>query len=333
MSFGIWPSRQARIAATHTPRSRTSGSNIIDPVRVTLADLVRLAPLARQLELWQEQEIESGGSHHTVFKGRGMEFAETRPYQPGDDIRHIDWRVTARSGRAHTKLFRVERERPVVIWIDLRTAMFFATRGTFKSVLAARLAALIAWIANAHGDRVGGRVLTTSTDTVLTVARGRPAVLRMLRAIEQGFGVPIAESSEQASAIESLQLLGKTIRPGSCVFLLSDFENIETASIELIRNIGAHSDITLCHIHDPLESSLPPPGIYPISAPNGQCAILDSAAPNFRKAYQQRFATRAERLRSEARNHRARYLSIATTDDPIEVLRGVGHGPRRGVHR
>ncbi|MFO1435452.1 MAG: DUF58 domain-containing protein [Gammaproteobacteria bacterium] len=335
MQIGFWPA--SRRTQTGAPALPPHGQNlsVVDPVRVTLADLVRLAPLARQLELWREKEVESGGSHHTVFKGRGMEFAETRPYQPGDDIRHIDWRVTARSGRAHTKLFREERERPVVIWIDLRPSMFFATRGVFKSVLAARLAAMIAWIANAHGDRVGGRVLTAYNDIVLNVARGRPAVLRMLRAIEKSFsGAAIATPApEQVSPTESLRSLANTIRPGSCVFLLSDFQSIEDASVELLRSIGVHCDITLCHIHDLLESNLPPPGIYPISSPTGQTAILNSAVTGLRQTYQQRFAARVEHLRSETRNHHARYLSISTSDDPITVLCGAGNHIRPKSHR
>lgn len=299
----------------------------IDPVSVTLADLVRLAPLARQLELWQERrEIEDGGNHHSVFKGRGMEFAETRPYQPGDDIRHIDWRVTARSGRAHTKLFREERERPVLLWVDCRAHMFFATRGMFKSVLAARLAALIAWIAHAHGDCSGGRVLAPSGEIVLAPERGRASVLRLLRALERACAWP-KDLSDGVDAHLSLQSLVQSVRPGTAVFLISDFHDLAGFVPGLLARIAQHSNVTLCHLHDPLESELPPPGQYPIAAPDGALAIIDTRDPALVRAHQTRFQQRLQQLHGDARRHRARFLSIATTADPLQALRDVS--PRR----
>ncbi len=98
------------------------------------------------------------GPYASPFKGRGIDFAEVRAYLPGDDIRNIDWRVTARTGQPHTKLFREERERPVLLLVDLGASMRFGTRVAFKSVLAARAAALLGWAAVGHGDRVGGVV-------------------------------------------------------------------------------------------------------------------------------------------------------------------------------
>lgn len=100
------------------------------------------------------------GGHRSAFRGRGMEFDEVRAYQPGDDIRTIDWRVTARTGRTHTKLFQEERERPVLLLSDARRAMRFGTRDCFKSVLSARVTALLTWVALAGNDRVGGVTLS-----------------------------------------------------------------------------------------------------------------------------------------------------------------------------
>jgi uncharacterized protein (DUF58 family) len=295
-------------------------------VRVSLADLVRLAPQARQLELWQSRrDVEDGGAHHTMFKGRGMEFAETRPYQPGDDIRHIDWRVTARSGRAHTKLFREERERPVVVWVDCRPHMFFATRGVFKSVLAARLAALVAWAAHAHGDRVGGNVLSATQDYAQEPRRGRHNVLRLLRALELACEAGTAgHRIGTPDAARSLATLRRTVRPGTIVFLIGDFHDLEVEVADLIAHIGSHSDVTLCCVHDPLEAELPPAGIYPVSSPGGELAHVDTGDPDAREAYAQRFQRRAQALRDLARRHRARLLRVATTEDPLLALRALG---------
>jgi uncharacterized protein (DUF58 family) len=303
-------------------------------VRVSLADLVRLAPQARQLELWQtRRDVEDGGAHHTMFKGRGMEFAETRPYQPGDDIRHIDWRVTARSGRAHTKLFREERERPVLVWVDCRPHMQFATRGSFKSVQAARLAALVAWAAHAHGDRVGGNVISAARDYAQEPRRGRHNVLQLLRALEVACAPTDAEPGSMTEAADgSLASLRRTVRPGTIVFLIGDFHDLEAAVRDLIAQIGVHSDVTLCCLHDPLEAELPPAGIYPVSSPHGEVANLDTASSAWRAEYARRFQHRVQALRDATRRHRARFLSVGTADDPLLALRAIaGTVPARAA--
>ena len=126
------------------------------PVSVSQPGLIRLNGPARAiaLDVLRVNSLQTG-AYVSRFRGRGMEFDESRPYQPGDDPRSIDWRVTARSTTAYTKLFREERERPVLIAVDLRSNMHFATRGCFKSVSASRAAALIAWAAHHRGDRLG----------------------------------------------------------------------------------------------------------------------------------------------------------------------------------
>ena len=123
--------------------------------RVTSRELIELRRHARKLDLTRRRPAlaQLAGNHASRFRGRGMDYQESRAYQPGDDIRNMDWRVTARSGRAHTKLFQEERERPVVFCIDLGPSLFFATRGALKSVIAARAATLLAWAAAAQGDR------------------------------------------------------------------------------------------------------------------------------------------------------------------------------------
>ena len=124
---------------TASPAGSSRATAEESPVRVTQAELIRLAAPARLLSLdAMRARARRGGQYLSHFKGRGMEFDEARPYQDGDDPRNIDWRVTARTGKPFTKLFREERERPVLLWLDLRAAMHFATRGSFKSVLAAR---------------------------------------------------------------------------------------------------------------------------------------------------------------------------------------------------
>ena len=121
-----------------------------------------------------------------------MEYDESRLYQPGDDIRNIDWRVTARTGKPHTKLFREERERPVHVWVDLRAPMFFATRGKYKAVRAAELASLFAWTACQQGDRIGGIVFSDNSHHELKPQRGKSAVLRLIKFMVEAPGAFVA---------------------------------------------------------------------------------------------------------------------------------------------
>ncbi|HHJ81077.1 MAG TPA: DUF58 domain-containing protein, partial [Candidatus Tenderia electrophaga] len=151
-------------------------------VHVCPATLIALRAAGEGLTLKASRiAARQSGNYLSRFKGRGMEFDEARLYQPGDDVRTLDWRVTARTGKPHTKLFREERERAVLTWVDMRPTMFFATRGAFKSVIAARAAALIGWSANRLGDRLGGLVFTADTHHELRPKRGKSAVLQLLQ--------------------------------------------------------------------------------------------------------------------------------------------------------
>src|SRR6056300_461999 len=145
----------------------------------TLEDLIALRFPAQQLRLARRKKALSAltGPNKSNFRGRGIDFEEVRSYQPGDDIRTIDWRVTARTGSAHTKLFREERERPVLVVVDQRSSMFFGSSHCFKSVLAAQLASLIAWSALDAGDRVGGLVFNGEEHREIRPRRSRKNVL------------------------------------------------------------------------------------------------------------------------------------------------------------
>lgn len=240
----------AKRAPAHT-RERAEETGI----RVELTELVGLRRNAPRLAAGAAPPRTAlGGPRPAPFKGRGMEYDETRPYHPGDDVRHLDWKVTARTGRAHTKLFREERERPVFLWVDYRAPMFFATRGAFKSVLAARTAALLAWGALRQGDRVGGQVVDGPVPRTLRPCRTRQGVLELLQQLVQTPQTLLA-----APAAPALGRLQAVVRPGSRVILLSDFRRLgEGAEGHLVR-LARHSEVVLFFIYDPLEAQLPPP--------------------------------------------------------------------------
>ncbi len=298
--------------------SNTIGSND-EMVRVTLPRLIHLNQSAGGLNLRHGNiHASKSGNYLSSFRGRGMEFDETRLYTPGDDARHMDWRVTARTGKAHTKLFREERERPVFLSVDARAPMFFATRGVFKYVQAARLAALTAWSALHHGDRIGGQVFTGLGGVEIKPEHGRKAVLHLLQRLVEA--EPPAMSLPTGSGLDlALARLVHHARPGSLVFLFSDFRGLGSAGEFSLMRLRRHCDVVLVFLSDPLESQLPSSGRYRFTHASRELSL--EASPAAAKAHAEHFAQRLETLTQISRQHRMRLISCLTTDDPLVVLR------------
>ena len=297
------------------------------PVRIDLprlvalraADGVRLPPARRVLA------VQSGG-YRSRFRGRGMEFAEVRAYQPGDDVRSIDWRVTARRGEVHTKLFHEERETPVLLVLDYRRPMFFATRGRFKAVLASELAALLAWSAQAKGDRVGGFLFSEDHQCALRPARGQRGVLRLLHQMVADPAwqrPPHAPFEPRQRLAQTVQGLRHVVRPGSRVLLLSDFAQWDAQVEKQMALLCRQAQLALYFIYDPLEADLPAAGSYRISDGLSDLVIATDAA-DWRRRYRQGFEDHRRRLENFCKQYRALFLSIATVQDPCRALRAPG---------
>lgn len=299
---------------------KTAAQSIVDVserVNVTLKTLVNLAQSASALNL-RHTAIKShqSGGFVSRFKGRGMEFDEARLYQPGDDIRSIDWRVTARSGKPHTKLFREERERPVFIAVDNRTTMRFATRGVFKSVQAAKLAALIAWMAQQHGDRIGGQVFTDSGCMDLKPQHGRHAVLAFFHSLlnpEQGI-------NSDFTLEHGLARLNHHARPGSLVYIISDFRGLNMAAENHLSRLARHCNVVLILVFDPLENSLPENGRYRFTD-NIKDVVVDTGDRQKQLSYHQRFTAHCQRMETMAKKFRMTFIRCSTADNPIQSLR------------
>ncbi len=297
-------------------------------ISVSLKTLIELAKPAAGLNLKHSaiRSSQSGG-YVSRFKGRGMEFEEARVYQPGDDIRSIDWRVTARTGEPHTKMFREERERPVFISVDDRPAMHFATRGVFKSVLAAKLAGLLAWAAQHHGDRIGGQIFTGDVCRELKPQNGKHAVLRFLNAIsfnrlEGAVGQAQAEI-KGASTITLEHVLARLIqhaRPGSLVYIISDFRGINDQTETYLAKLSRHCEVVLVFVYDPLESHLPEKGRYRFTD-DERDVVVDTGDRQRLLKYQQHFTRRLHQLEQIAKKLGLAFIQCSTTDDPIQRLR------------
>ncbi len=288
-------------------------------VQPSLADL--LAQGSRAAALYgsaQRARARQMGLYNAPVKGRGMEYAESRPYQAGDDVRALDWRLTARSGKPHTKLFREERERPVFIAIDLRPAMAFATQGVFKTVQAARVAALLGFKALHDGDRVGGALLDPGTSHELPPARGQVALTRLLKRIVDTATLPATGATPPLSLLTSK--LQRLVKPGSLVYVLGDFRDLDDAAEADLGRLAGHSRIMAVEIHDAFEARLP--GLAaPLRVSQGgrslDVALEDSGLV---RQYRQRFEQRAARLEAFCKLRRVGLCRIATTDDPVLAL-------------
>jgi len=298
-----------------------------DIVRVKLSTLIGLNRDAASLPLISNSvKAQMSGEHLSAFRGRGMEYHESRPYQPGDDIRSIDWRVTARSGQTHTKVYREERERPVLLWLDLSRSMFFGTRVCFKSVLASKLAALLAWSSVLHGDRIGYLVFSEQQHIEFRPTRGKRAVLQFIQqlAAHPAWDMDDSGASEQQPGLHALMRLRQVTRPGSLLVLLSDFRFLNSDCRGQLAELARHNDVVMIHTYDPLEQMLPPPGYYRITDGASSVAI-DTANPEVRAQYQQRYAEQQQELKQLCNELGLFKLDIATDGDMIAELRsGLG---------
>ena len=295
-------------------------------VHASSAELVRLRLQARDLRLDSRQPARSAitGGHASRFRGRGMDYLESRTYQSGDDIRSMDWRVTARTGRAHVKLYQEERERPVVVMIDLGPGMFFATRGAFKSVIAARAAALIGWAAIQNGDRVGA-LLFNGGHHEIRPQGGQRGVLRLIRELVRTTD-PVhamaghATYNENSHLNDALLRLRRVARPGSLIFILSDFYAINEDTRRHLQALRQHNDIAACQIVDALELQPPPAGRYAISD-GVDAGLLDTRSAARRAAYTDYFASHHRAVRELMRQSAVHLHRLATTDQVAQALR------------
>jgi uncharacterized protein (DUF58 family) len=308
-------------------KSASSNSTPNERVSVSLKSLIDLAKLATRINLHHsENRSQQSGGYVSRFKGRGMEFDESRFYQPGDDIRSIDWRVTARTGKTHTKVFREERERPVFISVDNRKTMQFATRGVFKSVVATKLASLLAWAAEYHGDRIGGQMFSESECRELKPQNGRHAVLRFLNALVSKADLThsIPDSSIDISPKNTLEKilarLTQHARPGSLVYVISDFRGINDSAEIHLTTLSRHCEVVLIFIYDPLEANLPDKGRYRFTD-TLRDVVIDAIDQQRLENYQQRFEERRQRLELLAKKRGMTFIQCSTSEDPLQCLR------------
>ncbi|GAB3307200.1 DUF58 domain-containing protein [Haliea atlantica] len=299
--------------------------------RIDLATLIGLRFSATRLSLRRRRRALAAlaGGRRSSFRGRGIDFEEVRAYQPGDDVRSIDWRVTARTGQAHTKLFREERERPVLIVVDQRNSLFFGSRHCFKSVLAAHLGALLAWAALGEGDRVGGVVFDDADHHDIRPRRSRKAVLALLSRVQaSNAALPLTARPGADDFAAMLGKLRRVARPGSSVYLVSDFQGADSEAVrEQWFRLAEHTEVLAIQVTDPAEAQLPPPGRYAVTD-GVQAVELDSADPRLRQRYQSLREREQSRLQETLGRLGIPLLQASTRESPLRLLQAC-FGDRR----
>ena len=306
-------------------------------VVTTLKELSELRAEARRLRLNADGKVKTllSGSFRSPFKGRGMEFEEVRAYQPGDDPRTIDWRVSARTGRVFSKLFSEERERPVMFLVDAGPSMRFGTRGAFKSVIAARAAALLAWSGLEAGDRIGGIVRSPAGHVEIPPRGGKRRAFAFLDALARATAeTGQAEGSAGAPPLaRQLARLRRMAPTGSRVFVISDFYDFDESCRLQLAELARRTELTCVVVYDRLEESPPPPGTYRVSD-GKQTYTFTAGGAAWRAAWVERMSQRRETVRRLALKSGVQVVTVRTDQEVGSILaRALGQKTRERASR
>lgn len=226
------------------------------------------------------------GHYRSPFRGQGLEFEEVRAYQVGDDIRNIDWRVTARTGKPHLKLFSEDRERTVLLCIDVNESMQFGTRGTFKSVQAARLASIIGGEVCRDKNRLGACIYGAVDNRIqcFTPSRSRKAYWRLLKTLSQSNAI---NKTQPVDLLDALVYLNKAAPTGALIYIISDFAEVNDAWQKPLKMLKGRCDVVAVSINDPSDKDFPHMGLLELSSGHGESYLIDTDNEQARLSYQQ----------------------------------------------
>lgn len=326
----MWPFRKTSSPSAFPPNCPPG----FQGVEVRLADLINMRHQTGVLGIKTRKRVHTllAGGERSPFKGRGMDFEESRRYQPGDDVRLMDWRVMARTHEPYLKVFREERERPVFFVVDNRKGMRFGTKVAFKSVIAAHAAALLGWASQERGDRIGAVVFSDVDHVELRPKGGRTGVLQLLNLLAQETSHPSQVNERQNPSTSPLQLalnrVQTTAKPGSLIFLLSDFRDWDQQAKQTLIRLGGHQDVVVIFMYDQLEQEPPPAGQYPVTD-GTRMGILNTASAKTIQSYSACFRERYEDVRTLCLTRGIGFIPLGTHDDILFQLRGglqdLGH--------
>ncbi len=275
-----------------------------------------LAKKVRYIQIYTNKTVNDvmAGEYQSVFKGRGMEFDEVREYQPGDEIRTIDWNVTARMGHPYVKRYREERELTIMFLVDLSASGAFGSVSRMKNEIAAELCALLAFSAIKNNDKVGLIMFTDAIEMFIPPKKGLSHVLRVIRDL-----LAFSPQQTQTNIALGLDYLGRVTNKRSVVFLVSDF--IGGGFERPMRVLSKKHDLIAVSITDPREMRLPNAGLVEIQdAETGAQVLIDTSSAAVRKRYEQLAHARKQRLRELFASMDVDHIDVSTEENYVRDL-------------
>jgi len=296
----------------------------LDAPLLTTAELAALHKdiVTRRARRDAAASAELAGPYTSAQRGFGLELHESRPYRPGDEPRHMDWRATARSGRPMTKVFRAEKQRSVFLIIDRSPSMAFATRGELKAAVAARAAALLSFTAIAAQEPVAGAVAQERLQ-VFPRARHAEGVLPLLQAAAAPLLANRMLPRAGLGEMQAWEWLDKVAPPHASVYLLSDLQFLSPALQGSVARLAARREVWALQVLDPSEESLPDAGLLRLRAPGGASFVVDTGDAGVRRAYAQRMAERYAQQRAILTASNIQLRRLYTHADPRDTLQEV----------
>jgi uncharacterized protein (DUF58 family) len=265
------------------------------------------------------------------LRGRGLNFEEIRRYLPGDDIRNMDWKVTARLQKPHVRVYTEERDRPVMLLVDQRQPMFFGSRCAMKSVVAAKLAALAAWRVLSVGDRVGALVFNDHDLVEIPPHRSRERVMAILRQVvdmNHALSSKPDRDPEPSMLNRAMERMRRRAKHDYLVTNITDGFGADETTVKWVTMLTEHNDMLTLFVHDPLEANLPDGGRLVMEGEGGQLAV-DTGEEKVRERFSREFEKRIEWMKGISRRRSVPFLPISTHGDPGDQVRAhLGYVPR-----
>ncbi len=289
------------------------------PVVVDQDSLIALKASAGNISLKATlQPVYLGvGETRSVFRTRGLDFQEVRAYQPGDDIRQIDWRITAKYGKPFTKLYTEEKERPVYIVCDMRSHMKFASQGEFKSVISARMAMFLAVVAEQKKDRVHTLIMLPNMIKTMSLSLSDKGSLALIPDLVAA-SLPTVVPTDETTLNQALQELEPTLKSGALLFICSDFHDFDENTAFRLGRMGSRRTIALIHIYDRLEKNLPE-GVWAMTD-GSQTVSVNAYEKSVRETFESSFNKQTDAIQQAVKKYGWGYLPIQTTDDYLSLL-------------
>jgi uncharacterized protein (DUF58 family) len=301
-------------------------------VFVSLQSLLKMEHIAAGFSfLAKKQKVRSilGGKHASKLRGRGLDFEEVRNYVAGDDIRNIDWKVTARTQKTHSRVFSEEKEKPALIVVDQSKSMFFGSQKRTKSVVAAELAALAAFRIKKEGDRVGGVVFADDGLDIIFPKRDRRNILRFLeRIVIRNRNLENTRPVDFENALkEVFQKIRNIVTHDFLVIVISDFHRYSPEVIKNITYLSRHNDVVLCKVYDPMEREIPKAKI--IASDDSKQVMVDGTKKSIKDKFVKGFDSDYESFEVKMKKHRIPLILIDSIEDVDQQLKEILKGSKK----